>query len=44
MRMRGYGSTPNLVKDTTTTSSSVDGRKIQSDSQRDNHLPPLLQQ
>ena len=39
MRMRGYGSTPNLVKDTTT-SSSVDGRKIQSDSQRDNHLPP----
>ena len=39
MRKRGYGSTPNPTKDTTT-SSSVDGRKVRTDSDWQPFTPP----
>ena len=39
MRKRGYGSTPNPTKDTTT-SSSVDGRKVRTDSDQQPFTSP----
>ena len=39
IRKRGYGSTPNPVKDITT-SSSVDGRKVRTDSDRQPFTSP----
>ena len=40
MRKRGYGSTPNPTKDITTSSSSVDGRKVRTDSDRQPFTSP----